>query len=194
MENTRLSRVSSFSLARAWRGGRAGSTGVGWNTKRVTHVGETGQGSIVPFPRLCALPGASLCLHNLQMSPLSSSMLSPSLEAKCGAPSRARKQLQGWNVVDPIPAAMHSIPPLGFSCLWEPGAIKRPSGSFSCLLPSGQSVLWALLSGQGCSTNTDPCPNCSLAKIFQSKVQFPLPEICSLQQGLVTVGEVRPKR
>ena len=67
------------------------------------------------------------------------------------------------------------------------------SGPFACLLHNGHSVLCALLSGQGCSTNTDPCPSCSLVKISQSKGQFPLPEICSLQQELVMVGEVRPK-
>lgn len=96
-----------------------GSTeqGWGWNIRQSNHMGKTGHGSFVPFSGVCALAGACLCLHNLQLSPLSSSMLSLSLQAKCGAFSRELKQLQSWEVVNPMPAAIsqHHTPGLQLS-------------------------------------------------------------------------------
>lgn len=105
--------------------------GWGCNIRQSNHMGETGQDSFIPFSGVCALAEAYLCLHNLQLSPISSNMLFLSLEAKCGALSRKLKQLQCSGVVDPVPAAIsqHHTPgpqlPLGaMSHHW---ALRSPS-------------------------------------------------------------------
>lgn len=122
----------SFSLAKAWSGGRVGRTG---DIRQVNLVEETGRGSIVPFTGLSALAGASLCLHHPQLSPLSSSMLSLSLEAKCGAEATAGIESGG-----PCTSCSFRAPhPQASAATGSQGPSRDSHGSFACLLLSGQS-------------------------------------------------------
>jgi hypothetical protein len=120
MNNTHL--VWAFIFFLFWQGYRMEEgleeQGWGWNIRQSNHMGRTGQGSSIPFTGVSAW----FCLHNLQLSPFSSNMLSLSLEANCGALSRELKQLQSWGVVNPLPVAISQHYTLG---------LQQPRGAMS---------------------------------------------------------------
>lgn len=86
----------------------------------------------------------------------------------------------------------HSTHPWASAATGSQGLSGGSRGPVMCLHHSGQSF-W-LSYDEGCSTNTDACPSCPLAKIPQNKMQFPLPKICSSQKEFMMVRGVRPKQ